>query len=52
MSNVRGKALYKGVGFMVGDERDVRFWSNDWVRMCPLSGLFPGLFRIVVNKET
>ena len=31
VSIVSGKVLSKGVGFMVGYGRDVRFWLDDWV---------------------
>ena len=51
-SNMRGKALHKGVGFIIGDGTCVRFWLDDWVGMGPLSELFPRIFRLVVNKES
>ena len=54
MSNARGEALFKGVGFKVGSGRDVRFWLDDWVGVGvgPLCGLFPRLFRLAANKES
>ena len=52
MSNAKGEALFKGVGFKVGNGRDVRFWLDDWVRVGPSCGLFPRLFRLVANKES
>ena len=44
--------LYIGVGFVVGDGSDVRFWMDGWVGKGPLCGIFPRLFRLTVNKES
>lgn len=51
-SHLRGKTLYKGVGFIVGDGRNVRFWLDNWVNVGPLCVLFPRLFRLAVDKES
>lgn len=50
-SNVRVELLSKGVGFVVGDGRCIRFWFDDLVGRGPLCELFPRLFRVVSNKE-
>lgn len=44
--------LSKGVGFVVGDGRVLRFWFDDWVRVGPLCELLSRVFRLVSNKES
>lgn len=39
--------LFKGVGFMVVDGRNVRFWMGEG----PLRALSPRIFKIVANKD-
>lgn len=52
MSSEWGKVLSKGIGFVGGQGREVRFLLDDWVGVRPLSELFPRLFRVVLNKES
>ena len=47
-----GKILSKGVGYVVGEGSEVRFWLDDLVGVGPLCGLFPRVFRVVSNKES
>ena len=49
--SVSREVLSKGVGFVVGDGRVLRFWLDDWVGVGPLYELFPRVFRLVSNKE-
>lgn len=50
-SNVSGKVFKEGVGFKVGDGRDIRFWHDDWVGVGPLYNSFPRVFRAMSNKN-
>ena len=37
--------------FDLGDESQVRFWKDSWIRPCPLKTLFPALYNIVRKKS-
>ena len=52
VSTARVEVLSKGVGFVVRDGRNVRFWLDDWVGLGPLCELFLRIFRVVSIKES
>jgi hypothetical protein len=37
--------------FDLGDESQVRFWEDPWIRSRPLKSLFPALYSIVRRKS-
>jgi hypothetical protein len=37
--------------FDPGDESQVRFWEDSWIRSHPLKSLFPALYNIVRKKS-
>ncbi|KAE8668934.1 putative S-adenosyl-L-methionine-dependent methyltransferases superfamily protein [Hibiscus syriacus] len=43
--SIRGKYSYK-----IGNERNIRFWQDNWAMDHPLMVLFPRIFSIAVNK--
>lgn len=51
-STLRGELFSRGVGFKVGEASRSRFWFDDCVEGGPLVGVFPTLFRVVINKHS
>ena len=50
-SNIRGETFHKGLGFVVGVGRGVRFWLDSWLGVGPLYSLFPRLFRLAIKND-
>lgn len=52
VSNIRREVFFKGVGFLVGEGREVSFRFHDWVGAGPLRVLFPRVFSVVSSRKS